>query len=50
LSRYEKSLQNTKGIERVNYTANMNAKSRKITFTMTFDYKNFSRKTTKSKS
>jgi hypothetical protein len=50
LSRYEKNLQNTKGIEKVNYTANMNAKSRKITFTMTFDYKNFSKKTTKSKS
>ena len=50
LSRYEKNLQNNKGIEKVNYTANTNAKSRKITFTMTFDYKNFSRKTTKSKS
>jgi hypothetical protein len=50
LSRYEKKLQNTKGIQKVNYTANTNAKSKKITFTMTFDYKNFGRKTTKSKS
>ena len=50
LSRYEKNLQNTKGTEKVNYTANTNAKSRKITFTMTFHYKNFSTKTTKSKS
>jgi Tfp pilus assembly protein PilN len=49
LSKYEKNLQNTKGIEKVNYTANTNAKSKKITFTMTFDYKSFSRKT-KSKS
>ena len=50
LSRYEKNLQNTKGIEKVNYTANTNTKSKKITFTMTFDYKNFSKKTTRSKS
>ena len=50
LSRYEKNLQNTRGIENVNYTANTNKKSKKITFTMTFHYKNFSRKTTRSKS
>ena len=50
LSRYEKKLQNTKGIEKVNYTANTKAKSKNITFTMTFDYKNFGKKTTKSKS
>jgi len=50
LSRYEKNLQNTKGIEKVNYTANTNAKSKKITFTMTFHYKNFSKKTSRSKS
>jgi hypothetical protein len=50
LSRYEKKLQTTKGIEKVNYTANTKAKSRNITFTMTFDYKNFGKKTTKSKS
>jgi hypothetical protein len=50
LSRYEKNLQNTKGIEKVNYTANTNTKSKKITFTMTFQYKNFSRKTTKRRS
>jgi hypothetical protein len=50
LSRYEKKLQTTKGIEKVNYTANTKAKSRNITFTMTFQYKHFSTKTTKSKS
>ena len=50
LSRYEKNLQNTKGIEKVNYTANTNTKSKKITFTMKFHYKNFSRKTTRTKS
>ena len=50
LSRYEKKLQNTKGIEKVNYTANTNTKSKKITFTMTFHYKNFSTKTTRTKS
>ena len=49
LSRYEKNLQNTKGVEKVNYTANTNAKSKKITFTMIFNYKNFSRKTTRTK-
>jgi len=49
LSRYEKNLQNAKGIEKVNYTANTNTKSKKITFTMTFHYKNFSRKTTRTK-
>jgi hypothetical protein len=50
LSRYEKNLQNTKGIEQVNYTANTNTKSKKITFTMKFHYKNFSRKTIRKKS
>jgi hypothetical protein len=50
LSRYEKNLQNAKGIEKVNYSANTNAKSKKITFTMTFHYKNFSTKTTRTKS
>jgi hypothetical protein len=50
LSRYEKKIQNTKGIEKVNYTANMNTKSKKITFNMTFDYKNFGKKAAKSKS
>jgi len=49
LSRYEKNLQNTKGIEEVNYSANTNAKSKKITFTMTFHYKNFSKKTTRAR-
>lgn len=51
LSRYEKNLQNTKGVEKVNYTANTNTKSKnkKITFTMTFHYKNFSRKATRTK-
>jgi len=53
LSKYERNLQETKGIEKVNYNANTNTKSKnkKITFTMTFHYKNFSRKkTTRSKS
>ena len=49
LSRYEKNLQNTKGIEKVNYNANTNTKSKKITFTMTFHYKNFSKKTTRAR-
>ena len=49
LSRFEKNLQKTKGIEKVNYTANTNAKSKKITFTMTFYYKNFSDKTTRAR-
>jgi hypothetical protein len=49
LSRFEKNLQKTKGIEKVNYTANTNVKSKKITFTMTFLYKNFSNKTTRAR-
>ncbi len=49
LSRFEKNLQNTKGIEKVNYNANTNQKSKKITFTMTFLYKNFSKKTTRAR-
>jgi hypothetical protein len=50
LSRYEKKLQETKGIDNVNYTANVNTKNRKITFTMTFQYKNFGKKAAKTKS
>lgn len=50
LSRYEKNLQGQKGIEKVNYTANTNTKNRRITFTMTFNYKNFSSKTSKTRS
>lgn len=50
LSRYEKKLQNTKGIDKVNYTANTNTKSKKITFTITFQYKNFGKKTARTKS
>lgn len=49
LSRFEKNLQKTKGIENVNYTANMNTKSKKITFTMTFHYRNFSKKATRAR-
>jgi hypothetical protein len=45
LSRYEKNLQKARGIEKVNYSANTNTKSKKITFTITFEYKNFSSKT-----
>lgn len=49
LSRFEKSLQNTKGIDKVNPpTASVDNKSRKITFTMTFHYKNFTQKTAKA--
>ena len=48
LSRYEKNLQKAKGLEKVNCTANTNAKSKKITFTMTFQYKNFSKKITRA--
>jgi hypothetical protein len=49
LSRFEKNLQDNKGIEKVNYSANMNAKSRRITFTMTFHYKNFTKKATRTR-
>jgi hypothetical protein len=45
LSGFEKKLQNTRGIEKVNYTANTNTKTKKITFTMTFEYKTFGKKT-----
>ena len=48
LSRFEKNLQKTKGIEEVNYSASTNTKSKKITFTITFRYKNFSKKTTRA--
>ena len=47
LSGYEKNLQKTKGVEKVNYTANTNTKSKNITFTITFQYKNFSSKKTR---
>ena len=49
LSRFEKNLQDNKAIEKVNYTANMNTKSRRITFTMTFHYKNFTKKATRTR-
>jgi hypothetical protein len=49
LSRFEKSLQNSKGIDKVNPpTASVDSKSRRITFTMTFQYKNFTQKATKA--
>lgn len=51
LSRFEKSLQANKSIGEVNPpTATMDSKTRKITFTMTFHYKNFTRKATKARS
>ncbi|MHC4542851.1 MAG: hypothetical protein ACYS74_24265 [Planctomycetota bacterium] len=51
LSRFEKSLQASKGIGEVNPpTANMDSKSKKITFTITFHYKGFTKKTTRSRS
>ncbi|UCC96455.1 MAG: hypothetical protein JSW66_11495 [Phycisphaerales bacterium] len=51
LSRFEKSLQANKSIGEVNPpTASMDSKSRKITFTITFHYKSFTKKTTRSRS
>ncbi|MFH1716753.1 MAG: hypothetical protein ABIF19_05335 [Planctomycetota bacterium] len=47
LSKFEKALQGKKGVEKVNCTANTDAKTKKITFTMTFHYKTFTKKTTK---
>lgn len=47
LSRFEKALQKNKAIEKVNPpTSSVDAKGGKITFTITFQYKNFTRKTT----
>lgn len=47
LSKFEKSLQANKIIGEVNPpTATTDSKTRKITFTMTFHYKNFTKKTT----
>jgi len=47
LSRFEKSLQQNKSIGEVNPpTATTDSKTRKITFTITFHYKNFTKKTT----
>lgn len=51
LSRFEKSLQANRSIGEVNPpTASMDSKSRKITFTITFHYKGFTKKTTRSRS
>lgn len=44
---FEKSLQETKGIEEVNCTPTMGSKGKKITFKMTFHYKNFTKKKVK---
>jgi hypothetical protein len=50
LSRFEKSLQENKSIGEVNPpTANVDSKSRKITFTITFHYKGFTKKTIRSR-
>jgi len=47
LSRFEKSLQKNKAVEKVNPpTSNVDSKGGRITFTMTFHYKNFTKKTT----
>lgn len=47
LSRFEKSLQQNKSVGEVNPpTATTDSKTRKINFTITFHYKNFTRKTT----
>jgi Fimbrial assembly protein (PilN) len=46
LTQFEKNLQSQNAIGSVNPpTSNVNAKSRKITFTITFQYKNFTKKT-----
>ncbi|MFC1635900.1 hypothetical protein ACFL5Z_13760 [Planctomycetota bacterium] len=47
---FEKSLQEKKGIEEVNCTPTMGSKGKKITFKMTFHYKNFTKKTVKRSS
>jgi len=47
LSRFEKTLQKNKAVEKVNPpTSTVDAKGGRITFTMTFQYKNFTKKTT----
>jgi len=47
LSKFERTLQDKKGIENVNCTANTDSKTKKITFTATFAYKTFSKKKAK---
>jgi hypothetical protein len=47
---FEKNLQDKKGIEEVNCTPTTDSKGKKITFKMTFHYKNFTKKTGKRSS
>lgn len=47
---FEKSLQDKKGIDEVNCTPTADSKGKKITFKMTFHYKNFTKKTVKRSS
>jgi len=47
LSKFEKTLQGKKGVEKVNCTANTDTKTKKITFTATFHYKTFTKKAAK---
>ena len=48
LRNFEKSLEEKKSIEEVSCTPTANSKSRKISFKMTFHYKNFTKKKSKS--
>jgi hypothetical protein len=50
LRKFEKTLQDQKGIDEVNCTPTMGSKGKKITFKMTFHYKNFTKKTVKRSS
>ncbi|MBN2315319.1 MAG: hypothetical protein JXM79_15430, partial [Sedimentisphaerales bacterium] len=47
---FEKSLQDKKGIEDVTCTPTTDSKGKKITFKMTFHYKNFTKKKVKTSS
>ncbi len=44
LSKFEKSLQDKKGVEKVSCTAHTDTKTKKITFTATFHYRTFTKK------
>ena len=50
LREFEKTLQDKKGIEEVNCTPTMGSKGKKITFKMTFHYRNFTKKKVKRSS
>ena len=50
LRKFEKTLQEKKGIDEVNCTPTTDSKGKKINFKMTFHYKNFTKKTVKRSS